>query len=127
MRERDDLYLAIAIAALGLVACDRPPVCPESVVMVVSDAGSKEGQNPDPEGEPFDLPGGYSSPVCLEACLNLKRLGCPEGVSRPGEEACYIVCRRSESTNGRVNFRPACIAAAKNKSEILACKTYRCL
>lgn len=113
----------ILLLALAAIACDRPAACPESVVMVVSDAAAAAQ---DPDDEPFDIAGGYSTPTCLEACLNLKRHGCPEGTSRPGEDSCYIVCRRSEATNGRVNFKPACVAAAKDVTEIRACKTYRC-
>lgn len=119
----DILYLTLLLNA-ATIACERPAACPESVIMIVTPDASIAAQ--DPDDEPFDLPGGYASPVCLDACLNLKRQGCPEGVPRPGEDSCYIVCRRAQATGGRVDFRPACVAAASNRTEIQACKTYRC-
>ena len=119
--------LALAIASLS--ACERPAACPcpDSVVTVVPLDPSGDGGTIEPDDEPFDIAGGYSTPVCLEACLNLKRLGCPEARNRPGEDSCYVVCRRAESTNKHVSFRPDCIAAAKDKRALLACNTYRCL
>ena len=138
----------IALVILG--ACAAKP-CPEPhVVEVIVDAGPPQpAPRPDDEttvivtlpdggsivleGEPFDAVGGYSSPDCAAACANLARVrdaahpnGCPEAKAAAGEDSCYVVCRRAAATNGRIDFKPRCIAAAKTIATLRACGTYRC-
>lgn len=127
--------LTIVIAAF---ACEPPPPrCPEPIVIVSTDAAAPlEDETTvivtDPDGgiteytEPFDVAGGYASPVCASACANLLRFQCPEGKVKPGEDSCYVVCRRAEGTGGRIDFKPRCVTAARSKTAIRACRTYRC-
>lgn len=128
---------SLALTAItGLTSCGQPaPRCPDPITIVTTtDAGAELADSaarpaqPDGGDEPFDLAGtSYSSPPCASACTNLKRLGCPEGAGRPGEDSCYVVCRRAEATRGKIDFKPACIGAATNRYQLRACGTYRCL
>ena len=134
---------------VGLLGACAAKACPEpQVVEVVVDGGSPPAPKPDEttvvvtlpdggsivlEGEPFDAASGYSSPDCAAACANLARVrdatrpnGCPEAKTVPGEDSCYVVCRRAAATNGRIDFKPRCIAAAKTIATLRACGTYRC-
>ena len=135
--------LGALAAALGIVvACQpKPAECPPSITITVSDAGA-EPPHPiqdettvivtDPDGgvteytEPFDRAGGYLFPTCAAACSNMVRLTCTSARQRPGEDSCYVVCKRAEGTGGRIDLKPACLAAAKTKAAIRACGTYRC-
>lgn len=121
--------------AAVLAAClERGPAAPEPSIVDVrrcdaganADAAAFDAAIPDYD-EPFDAPAGYFAPACASACANLKANRCPEGSTRPGEDSCYIVCRRAEATRGRVDFKPGCIAAAQGREAIRACGTYRCL
>lgn len=77
--------------------------------------------------EPFDVAGGYQTPICASACASLKANGCSEGSARPGEDSCYVLCRRAEATGGRIDLKPRCVAAARGKAAVRACGTYRCI
>lgn len=106
-----------AFALLSIAACVQPAACPEPpIVVVVADSGTLT-----------DEASSRNENVCKAACTNLARLGCPEAELRPGEDPCYVVCERAEATGGRVDVKPKCVAAAKNKTELLACRTYRCM
>lgn len=130
---------AVALAVLAC-SCPKPPACPTAPV---DEIPAPLDPPPDPfhppdvpptdeDGgvvtfdEPFDAPSGYASQPCADACKTLLRLKCPEGRGRPGEDTCYVVCRRAEATGGRIDFKPRCIAAAKDKAALLRCGTYRC-
>ncbi len=109
----------ILIATSLFLACgsNHPPVAPE--VIQVPDGGSFD--------EPPDMSsGGYAMPACARACVNLQTLGCPEAAKYPGEDSCYVVCKRAEST-GKIDFNLPCVEKASTREELRACKTYRCL
>ncbi len=115
---------ALTFVIGALVACrpsrtEPPPYTPMPLDPgAIADAGLPE---------PPDLSdGGFAAPACANACANLLRLNCGEGRVRPGEDSCYLVCKRAESTEGRVDFKPACIASAPDVNALRACKTYRC-
>lgn len=131
--------LLAALSVIAAVACSGSQSrCPEPIVMVI---GADGGQTPlDPttvivtmaDGgtitfeEPFDVAGGYASPDCAAACVSLRRARCSEATTRPGEDSCYVLCRRAEATRGQIDFKPRCIAAAQSREAIRACGTYRC-
>ena len=127
---------AITIA-LAVTACCATPRCPESIVIVTTpDSGFAPTPNPDPASadasadastEPLDDSDSTSASICAAACRNLATYRCPEAVTRPGEDSCVIVCQRAETTRGRIDLKPRCIAAAKSRAAILACGTYRCM
>lgn len=99
------------------------PACPkeaENPTVTVSDAGT------DSDAEPPDGPAGtYKVPDCQKACIKLGEIGCPEAIRKAGEDSCYVVCKRAQES-GKFDFKPACIAKARDKSSVLACGTYRC-
>lgn len=125
----------VCLASVMLVtafACQNTPPaqCPEPIVIVdTTDAGRHPIDYGSDGGlaEPFDTAGGYTSPDCAAGCTNLRRVGCAEGAARPGEDSCYVVCKRAELTRGKIDFKPRCVAAAKTREAVLACGTYRCL
>jgi hypothetical protein len=125
----------LSVVTLAFVtACAAPRPDPQ-VVEVVTDAGPPppnvvalpDGGELVLEGEPFDITGGYAVPECASACTKLSQFGCPEAITRRGEDSCYVVCRRANATAGRIDFKPRCIATAKTLASLKACGTYRCL
>lgn len=127
------MKVCVLLLVAALSACSSPAKCPDPITIVnPPDAGpavvvTDADGGAAPFDEPFDGAGLYTSPPCAAACANLQTLGCPEGRTRPGEDSCYIVCRRSETTAGRIDFKPRCISAARTKPSLRACGTYRCL
>ena len=123
------LTAAMAIA-ITLAGCHEPPKCPDAITVVERDGGTTTVVVTGPDGgvieEPFDVAGGYASPECAAACTTLQRVGCPEARTRPGEDSCYVVCKRAEATRGRIDFKPRCVAAARTREAVLACGTYEC-
>lgn len=127
-------WWSIVVAIVTAACAASSPTCPDTrVIEVVTarDAGTDGASAADDAGiidneEPLDIAGGYTSPSCASACANLRRLHCPEGATRPGEDSCYVVCRRAESTRGRIDFKPRCVAAARDRTALAACETYRC-
>ena len=120
----------LALLALAAGACHPAPAEAPGIVEIATDAsvGSVERATTTDGGvEPFDLDTRYAVPACATACATLQRLGCPEGTGRPGEDSCYVVCKRSETTRGRIDLRPSCVSAARTTDDVRACRTYRCL
>lgn len=126
--------LATALVIGAFAACQTPAAtCPEPIVIVSSDAAAPLDDPSRAIGppdiiydEPFDAADKYTVPACAAACANLEAHGCGEAVRRAGEDSCYVTCKRAEATGGRINFKPQCIAAAKDRTAIRACGTYRC-
>jgi hypothetical protein len=59
---------------------------------------------------------------CTEACANLVVLGCSEGT----DPTCATTCQEAQDS-GKLDLRPACLAAAKSVGEVLACGTVVCV
>ena len=117
---RFDVFAGIAL--LCLWGCPRTPETPDAS----TDAGAPIADAEPGQHEPFDAPGStYRVPACAAACANLKRQGCPEAERQPGEDTCYVVCRKAQET-GKIDFKPQCIADAKSIEAVKACGTYRC-
>lgn len=137
------MKLPTIVLSFLLLACRPTSPPPEAPIVVtehdaggsapvVSDGGhgpadATADASPREYAEPVDGPTGYLYPACASSCLNLLRVGCPEGRPRPGEDSCYVVCKRAEMTSGRIDFKPRCIAAAHDRAAVRACGTYRCL
>lgn len=112
------MLLAVSsLTALG--ACPPNPFPPEPPIVIVEADGGVYDEPPDMTS------GGYSNLRCARGCANLQSNKCPDGFHRPGEDSCYVVCKRSEAT-GKIDFNLDCIIGAKNQVEIRACRTYRC-
>lgn len=120
-----NVMLGVLVAAVIIGGCrkegaDKPPEPP--VIVVIVDAGADADYV-----EPTDTPaGGYSVPDCNAACVNLRKLGCEDGYRRPGEDTCYIVCKRAQ-TSGVMDFKPKCVASKTTIEGVRSCGTYRCL
>lgn len=129
------LFAVMSALALSLAAgaCHPTPTATPvatDIVEVATDAGPARVElatTTDGGVEPFDVGDGYAVPACANACAMLQRLGCPEGVGRPGEDSCYVVCKRAETTRGRIDLKPSCVSAARTKDDVRSCGTYRCL
>lgn len=116
------LAMAFVFASFIATGCRKegtyPPEPP--VVVIVVDGG---GQDYD---EPFDAPGGYVVPECAAACATLRALDCEDGFRRPGEDTCYVLCKRAQ-LSGVMDFKPGCVAGKTSKAAVRSCGTYRCL
>ena len=143
---RKVVVLAASVGGLVAACCAAPPKCPEPITIIATvDAGREptplriddepavdatpDGgpERTEPWTEPYDLAGAYGAPDCASACQTLLRLSCPEGRPKPGQDSCYVVCRRAQATAGRIDFKPKCIATSKTRAQLRACGTYRCL
>lgn len=109
-----------AFVLLAIASCREPNTPPPSppIVLATQDGGAYE--------EPFDTPSGYRVPGCARSCENLRKRNCPEGITRVGEDSCYVVCRRAEETS-KIDFNTSCVEKAETQEAIRACGTYRCL
>ena len=65
---------------------------------------------------------GPANAGCSEACANLVVLGCAEG----SDPSCAATCQEAQDS-GKIDLRPACLAAAKSVGEVLACGTVVCV
>lgn len=113
------------LASFFLDGCKKTDTTPPdaTVVVIVADGGTPT----DTWDEPTDGPGAtYLSPLCAKACINLRKLECLDGYRRPGEDSCYVVCKRAEGT-GKIDFHTQCIIDARDLAGVRACGTYRCL
>jgi hypothetical protein len=59
---------------------------------------------------------------CVQACVNLRDLGCPEGI----HGNCVSTCERVQ-TALMADMRPVCLAKARTQDEARACGTVDCL
>jgi hypothetical protein len=114
--------LTAAVAFSFMVFCncrrDLPPEPP--FVVFVGDAGAFD--------EPFDdvSSGGYANPRCALACAKLQSVHCSDGFKRPGEDSCYVLCKRAEGT-GKIDFNLECVLTKITVAGVRECGTYRCL
>jgi hypothetical protein len=121
------VIVAVILAGFFLPACCKPCAYPpEPPVVVIDVDGGNALTDAGEYQEPFDTAGAYLVPACASACSTLRRVGCEDGFSRPGEDTCYIVCKRAQ-LSGVMDFKPACVTAATSKEAVRACGTYRCL
>ena len=104
-----------------MVVCDcRNQLPPEPPIVIFDgDAGAFD--------EPFDdvSSGGYANLRCARACARLQTLKCPDGFARPGEDSCYVTCKRAENT-GKIDFHLDCVIAASSQAAVRKCGSYRC-
>jgi len=107
------------LAAFGCL----PPKCPDSPTVIPVEGGILDAQDNQEDDDPIEGVARY--PVCLQACANLKRLGCPEARQLPQGKTCYRVCADGFQ-NGRP-LRPTCVAAARDVEDVRLCRTVRCL
>lgn len=58
---------------------------------------------------------------CRDACSNLAKLGCPEGLSTRCETTCQKV-----ADEGLTDLKPSCLAQATSQGEARSCGTVTC-
>jgi|WetSurMetagenome_2_1015567.scaffolds.fasta_scaffold713134_2 hypothetical protein len=58
---------------------------------------------------------------CRDACSNLAKLGCPEGLAAN----CESTCKRA-SDEGLTDLRPSCLREATSQEEARSCGTVTC-
>jgi hypothetical protein len=115
------LITAIIAVAITLVCSCRRDLPPEPPFVVFDgDGGAFD--------EPFDdlSSGGYSNHRCALVCAKLQSVKCSDGFKRPGEDSCYVVCKRAEDS-GRIDFRLDCVLTKVTVAGVRECGTYRCL
>lgn len=97
----------------------KPPPVPDASDASVVDPGLVP--DPDDPGEAADA----SSPACVHACSQLKKLGCPEAAKPDGGKTCYKVCADAEAS-GKFSLKPMCVAGAQSIEQLRTCGTVRC-
>jgi hypothetical protein len=133
-------FLAFFAAASACGSTQPPPVTPGPVtpvpIVIVSDGAAPQPESLEDAGrvvivvdgtDPPDAPNGsYTLPKCASACSHLRALRCSDGTSRPGEDSCYVVCKRAEGS-GKIDFHLDCVNTAKTIAAVRLCHSYRCL
>jgi hypothetical protein len=127
------LVIALMMLVLFLVACPQPvtpgPDASDSGGQPTADASMPQLEDSavaivDATPPPPPVDAGLGSVACLEACANLRRLGCPEGSEDAGA-GCSSICNHTVATNA-FTLNPICIASAKDVAGVRACGTVKC-
>lgn len=112
-------FALYALVSFFVPACKEQPPPEPPVVIIAVDGGSAGWE------EPADgSSGAFLNPGCAKACSNLRARGCLDGFRRPGEDSCYVVCKRAEES--MMDLKTGCVAKAETIAAIRACGTYRC-
>jgi hypothetical protein len=65
--------------------------------------------------------------TCAQVCTNLRALGCSAGFSVDGGQSCEAVCNNAMgSVPITFDLNLPCLASAKDKAGVQACKTVAC-
>lgn len=119
MKKIHVLFSALVVAFTVGVGCLNPPAPgPPPPPSPPNPTDPSDDEDPDALLD-------AGAPVCLTACVRLRRLGCPEGSPRGGD-GCVGTCLNSIAKQ-TVDLKPACIASAKTVTAIRACGTVDCV
>lgn len=66
-----------------------------------------------------------AEPTCETSCVNLRKLGCPEGLPSKRGTSCEGICERMLKTKAS-NPRVACVTAATDIMSVRACGSVDC-
>lgn len=107
------LVALIAFLAASSEGCAKSPLPPEPPVVYVPPLDAGVGDSAESNTE--------SQSTCGVACINLRFLNCPEGLSTPGGARCYDVCASSGTL-----LNAACAGSAKSVEELRRSCHVRC-
>lgn len=111
------LVHTLALFAALLLGCPPSPINPPP--------DANDGASPVPPTTPDAGPVLFadSGPptACTLACVNLNKLGCPEGL----DPNCVNVCNHAQG-QGVTNLKPDCLANATTVAAAKACGTVTC-